>query len=155
MQTIVQDLTSILNDFERKLKAIPPADFAAKPQPHKWSRKEVIGHLIDSAQNNLRRFIVGQYDTKANITYEQDFWVAANGYQAMDQNEIIMLWKLLNERICAVLTNMKSENFSNELNNGKESVETHSLEWLAADYVKHLKHHLNQVISNSFNVVYP
>lgn len=155
MEKIVQDLRSILTDFVVKLNAISPEDFSAKPNPAKWSRKEVIGHLIDSAQNNLRRFLVGQYDASANIVYEQDFWVSANDYQNMKQDEIILLWKLINERICAVLSNMPREAYGKELNTGKGNPEMHSLEWLASDYVKHMKHHLNQVIAKSFDVVYP
>lgn len=155
MQKIVHELTSIVRDFSEKLSAISAEDFSAKPNPAKWSRKEVIGHLIDSAQNNLRRFLVGQYDAHANVVYEQDFWVSANGYQKMPQDEIILLWKLLNERIGAVLSNMPTEAYSRQTNTGKGVSEMHSLEWLASDYVKHMKHHLNQVIAKSFDITYP
>jgi hypothetical protein len=155
MENTVRELRSIINDFAAKLKALSPEQFSAKPNPLKWSKKEVLGHLIDSAQNNLRRFVVGQYDQTTQVVYDQDFWVMSNGYQEMNQDEIILLWKLLNERICAILTNMPAQNYSKELNTGKNAVELHSLEWLASDYVKHMKHHLNQVLEKSFNVVYP
>jgi hypothetical protein len=155
MQQITHELQQIVDDFSKKLRAISNEEFSAKPVANKWSKKEVIGHLIDSAQNNLRRFIVGQYDERAHILYEQDFWVLANGYQEMDQEEIILLWKLINGRIIGVLRNMPEENFRKQLNTGRATPELHSLEWLAADYVKHLKHHLNQVLARSFDIVYP
>jgi hypothetical protein len=155
MKQTISELKSIVDDFTKKISQIQESEFSAKPNKNKWSKKEVIGHLIDSAQNNLRRFIVGQYDDSSHIIYEQDFWVTANAYQQMSQQEIILLWKLLNERICSVLASMPVENYGKEVNTGKGSIQLHSLEWLAVDYVKHLKHHLNQVLANSFDIVYP
>jgi hypothetical protein len=60
------------------------------------------------------------------------------------------LWRLLNLRVCAVLENMPEEHYSKECNTGA----LHTLHWLANDYVKHLKHHINQIISGSFDVIY-
>jgi hypothetical protein len=151
MQQLANELQHIVDEFSIKLHAISKDEFSAKPLSNKWSKKEVIGHLIDSAQNNLRRFIVGQYDDTAHILYEQDFWVFCNVYQEMKQEDIIVLWKLLNERIATVLRNMPTENLRKLLNTGKATPELHSLEWLAIDYVKHLKHHLNQVLAQSFD----
>ena len=151
MKTTTDELQGIVSDFAEKIAAIPDAEFYAKPLPDKWSRIEVVGHLIDSAQNNLRRFITAQYETQPPfIVYQQDFWVSSNDYQKMKKDEIIMLWRLINMRICAVLNSMPSGNYEKECNTGS----LHTLSWLAADYVKHLKHHLNQIISGSFDVVY-
>jgi len=151
MEHINQELRTIINDYSKKFRQISEADFKAKPLPHKWSKKEVVGHLIDSAQNNLRRFICGQYEDKPPfIVYQQNFWVNSNEYQAMPSEDIIELWRLVNQRICAVLTTMPAENYHKECDTGS----LHSLQWLAGDYVKHLKHHINQIISGSFDVVY-
>src|SRR5687768_9263810 len=151
MKTTVQELSKITDDFSLRIGKIPEADFSAKPLPHKWSKKEILGHLIDSAQNNLRRFICGQYEAAPpKITYQQDFWVSSNQYQQADNAEIILLWKLMNQRICSVLQQMPASNYAKQC----DSEGLHSLEWLADDYVKHMKHHLNQIIPGSFDVVY-
>ena len=151
MKKVVQELHAIVTEYRNKFDGIAENDFQAKPLPHKWSKQEVVGHLIDSAQNNLRRFICGQYESSPPlVVYQQDFWVAANGYQQMKKQDVVELWQLLNFRICAVLENMPAENYTKEANAG--SIRT--LEWLAHDYVKHMKHHINQIISGSFNVVY-
>ena len=155
MKSVTQELRELVSEYSAKFNAITDSEFSNKPLPHKWSKKEVVGHLIDSAQNNLRRFIVSQYEPQApNIFYDQDFWVNANGYQRMKKEEVILLWKLVNERICDVLNAMPLNNYTKEVNTGKTEVELHSLQWLAADYVKHMKHHLNQVIPGSFDIVY-
>jgi hypothetical protein len=155
MKNAIEDLNQIIEDFSSRLERIPEHEFAEKRSMGKWSKKEVIGHLVDSAQNNLRRFIAGQYDQTTHVVYDQDFWVNANGYQQMNSRELILLWKLINQRIVAVLRNMPVEKYNNSLNTGKDAIQQHSLEWLAVDYVKHLKHHLNQVFTNAFDIIYP
>lgn len=155
MESVIKDLRSVVEAFSQKFSQIPETEFSAKPNPAKWSKKEVVGHLIDSAQSNLRRFVVGQYDHQPNIVYQQDFWVQANGYNQTKKEDVIELWRLINQQIATVLSNMPEENYSREVNTGKGTVELHTIEWLAADYVKHMKHHINQVIPNSFNTKYP
>lgn len=154
MKNTINELQSLLNEYSIKFAAISEADFSHKPLPTKWSKKEVVGHLIDSAQNNLRRFIVAQYESQTKIVYDQDFWVNVNGYQQMRKEEVIILWKLVNERICSVLGSMPESNFKKETNTGKTEVQLHNLQWLAEDYIKHMKHHLNQVIPGSFDIIY-
>jgi hypothetical protein len=155
MENIANELEGIVESFAHKFSQISEADFKAKPNPAKWSRQEVVGHLIDSAQNNLRRFVVGQYDHQPNIVYQQDFWVSAANYNHQKKENVIELWRLINLQICVVLRAMPKENYSRICNTGKSTPELHSIEWLASDYVKHLKHHINQVIAGSFDVVYP
>lgn len=155
MKPVTQELKQLIDLYSEKLNAFTDAEFSNKPRPDKWSKKEVVGHLIDSAQNNLRRFIVGQYDTTpSKIVYNQDFWVAANNYQHVDKKDIIALWKLINQQICSVLDNMITSNYAKVTDTGKNAVDLHSLEWLAQDYVKHMKHHINQIIPNSFDIIY-
>ncbi len=155
MEKVIKELDSILTDFSRKLNAIPDFEFNAKPLPKKWSKQEVMGHLIDSAHNNLRRFITAQYETHPKIVYDQDFWVRASAYQGSSKEEIIQLWVLMNRRIQAVLKSMPKENLVRTCDTGKQEISLKTIDWLAQDYVKHMKHHLNQVIAGSFDVVYP
>lgn len=150
-----QELRQIITHYSAAFTALPEEDFSAKPNPEKWSKKEIVGHLVDSAQNNLRRFIVGQYDrVPPHIVYDQNFWVDANGYRNMTSLDVIVLWTLVNFRICAVLENMPESNYTKTCNTGKGTGQLYTLEWLAQDYVKHLKHHINQVIPGSFDVTY-
>lgn len=156
MKDIVDDLNATVGSFTQKLKQFSDEDLRAKPRPGKWSRIEVIGHLIDSAHSNLRRFVTGQYESAPpHITYEQEFWVNANDYQHAPAESIISLWGLMNQRVAAVLTQMPESNYAKNCDTGHEAESLHTLQWLAADYVRHMKHHLNQVIPNSYNIVYP
>jgi hypothetical protein len=151
MKPTIDELRNIISTYTEKIEGMSASEFTAKPVPSKWSKQEVLGHLIDSAQNNLRRFICGQYETiPSKIVYDQDFWVAVNGYQQMKKEHVVALWKLINERIAAVLEKMPEKNYTKT----SETSEPHTLQWLAVDYVKHLKHHLNQIIPGSFDINY-
>jgi hypothetical protein len=155
LKIIALELLQIVHDFSERMAATPDHDFLAKPNPHKWSKQEILGHLVDSGHNNLRRFICGQYENHPpHITYNQNFWVTANNYQASKKMDVITLWRLINERIYTVLVTMPEEKYQRECNTGVNATELHTLEFLAMDYLRHLKHHLNQILPGSFDVVY-
>src|SRR4026208_638094 len=105
MQTTAQDVETIIDRHLPALKAIQESEYVFKPSPAKWSKKEILGHLVDSAQNNIRRFIVAQYEETPHIVYNQDKWVAITNYQAYNLPELINLWYLLNKHIAAILKN--------------------------------------------------
>lgn len=152
MKEVIIELQNILQEFSRHLNNMTDAEFSLKPSEKKWSKKEVLGHLIDSAHNNLRRFICGQYEAPPpKIIYDQDFWVKANGYQEYDKENVINLWYLVNTQIIFVLRQIPEESFNKVV----ETSTLHTLEWLAVDYIKHLKHHMNQIFPKSFDLVYP
>ena len=142
MNSIVSELQTMIDEHIQGIHSIPDSDLEYKLSPGKWSKKEIVGHMIDSAQNNIRRFIVAQYEDKPSIRYDQDKWVAISGYQHYDRTDLINLWYLLNKHICQVLKNMKPEMFKRECQTEK----MHDLEWLANDYTRHLRHHLHQVL---------
>jgi hypothetical protein len=116
-----------------------------KSSPDKWSKKEIIGHLIDSAQINLQRFVRCTYEENFKLTYEQVEWVKANRYQEADIQDLFGLWEQLNGQIVRVLQNYPVERLQAMCDNSKTTVNLHTVEWLAQDYVEHLEHHLKQV----------
>ncbi|KQC01385.1 DinB family protein [Pedobacter sp. Hv1] len=122
-----------------------------KPNPNQWSRKELLGHLIDSASNNLRRLIVGQYEQGTKIVYHQDEWVSYQNYQEMDIDDLKMLWKLMNEQIARVIGRIPQSKLDNTCDTGKAGVEIHNLVYFIEDYIVHLNYHLKQINDPNFN----
>lgn len=143
-------LEDIIDSYTKDLQAVSAFAFNEKPSPEKWGRKEILGHLIDSAQNNIRRFITAQYEDAPVILYQQDRWVQINHYQQYQPEELIQLWKLLNRQICYIIRNANTE----ALQRMAVTSEPHSIQWLAEDYIKHLLHHLHQVTGKE-PVAYP
>lgn len=122
-----------------------------KPNPNKWSRKELLGHLIDSASNNLRRLIVGQYEQRTKIVYHQDEWVAYQNYQEMNIDDVKTLWKLMNDQIARVIGRIPQSKLDNTCDTGKGGVEIHTLVYFIEDYIVHLNYHLKQINDPNFN----
>ena len=141
MQQVIAELSQLIADGTQHFIQMPESEWAAKPDPAKWSKKEVLGHLIDSALNNHRRFVVGQYAQGQNIVYAQDQWVASQNYQQAHTPELIALWQLLNLQIVRILENMPADAYQHVCDTGKNGPELHTLEWLAEDYVAHMRHH--------------
>jgi len=150
MQLTASILETIIEQHLEELKALSESEMLLKTSPAKWSKKEILGRLVDSAQSNIRRFIVAQYEENPLIVYNQDKWVAITNYQQYDLSNLIDLWYLLNKHIVFVLMNMTDEMKQRKC----QAKNSHTLEWLAQDYIKHLRHHLHQVL-NLEPVAYP
>jgi hypothetical protein len=144
MNATIEHLQKIVTNYSGKLNAMTEEAYSYKPQPNKWSKKEILGHLIDSAQNNIRRFVVAQYEDVPVIRYNQDKWVSIADYQHYPIKDLIALWALLNRHICRVLSAASAEALQRKCGTGGTQAPT--LEWLAADYCNHLLHHLHQVL---------
>lgn len=147
MENIVKQLQHIIIYYSEQLNELPEMDYTEKPDRDKWSKKEEFGHLIDSAHNNLRRFIVAQYEHQPKIVYDQNFWNKAANYQQQPAKELITLWILLNKQICFLLDSMPPQSHEKTCDTGKEKPELHTIKWLAEDYNKHLLHHLHHLLS--------
>jgi hypothetical protein len=151
MKETIGQLEGIVQDYTPLLLAMGDEAFSQKPNPEKWSKKEILGHLVDSAQNNIRRFVVAQYEELPSIGYNQDKWVSAANYQAYDTADLVTLWSLLNKHICRLLHNMSP---GMELRECKSPDTPRSIAWLASDYNKHLLHHLHHLLGMD-PVAYP
>ena len=144
-EDIVENLNSILEACVKVFSTITEQEWCEKPSLEKWSKKEILGHLIDSAQNNLRRFVVTQYEQNNRIVYDQDAWVRTQYYQETDTVEIIQLWLLLNRQIVRTLKNLPKAKLLYTCNTGKNTEELRTIDFLMSDYVEHLLHHLAQI----------
>lgn len=145
MDTPEQQITQLIDDFLIQL-ITTEVNWDFKPLADRWSRKEIIGHLVDSANNNLNRFVRCTYEQNFKLVYAQNEWVAAQHYQEAKIDDLLTIWRLLNRQISRVLRNYPPELLQNTCDTGKAGVSLRTVEWLANDYVRHLEHHLKQII---------
>ncbi|HTB26511.1 MAG TPA: DinB family protein, partial [Puia sp.] len=92
------------------LTNIDDHSFSEKVKPEKWSKKEIIGHLIDSATNNHQRFVRVQFEDKPNIVYDQNKWNSYNFYQQIDRQQIINFWTVYNRQLIELIRRIPNEN---------------------------------------------
>ena len=139
-----------------RLRALSGAEAAVRPAPGKWSRKEIVGHLIDSATNNHGRFVRAQLqDDLVFDGYEQAEWVDVQRYQAREWAELVLLWQSLNHHIAHVMETAETDaltrprarhNLDRLAWQPVRTTEPTTLDYFMRDYVGHLKHHLRQAI---------
>jgi DinB superfamily len=138
----LQELCSIIPNH---LEEIREEVFNHIPSPGKWSKKQILGHLIDSAANNHQRFVRIQYEEGPIIYYDQNEWNRVQEYNKKNSEELKLLWKLYNLHLLHIVKNIPSEKLEKKgvLKSGNE----YSLGWYINDYVEHLEHHLHQIVS--------
>lgn len=125
------------------LMQIEESHFSFKPAPGKWSKKEIVGHLIDSAANNHHRLVRGQFEETPVITYNQDQWNHHSHYQQMDGQQVIGFWTLYNKQLLSLIKLMPEGLLERTVSTGGTAPVT--LGFLFSDYVAHLEHHLRQI----------
>ncbi|WP_400080625.1 DinB family protein [Winogradskyella sp. R77965] len=146
MTEIANKLEQLLNTGFFYLSKCSEADLRSKSSPEKWSKKEVLGHLIDSAINNLQRFTEIQFEDQpySYRKYNQNALVDANDYNNAETKDIIDFWMAINKRIISLIQQQTETTLSYKIQ--VDENEVIDLRFLMVDYVDHLEHHLNQII---------
>lgn len=156
MKKISTDLQNSVIAASDKMQKMRPEDWALRKAPGKsslsehpssggWSKKETLGHLIDSAANNHQRFVRAQYGDKTPITYDGDAWVKTQDYDSESALVLIELWKYYNLHLAHVISKISSDKYNVLFN--ADAREPVTLKWIVEDYIKHLEHHLKQILS--------
>ena len=153
---LAAELDRVLKDAEPRLKALIDSAAGTTPAPGKWSAKEIVGHLIDSAANNHLRFVRAQLEDDLIFDgYAQDGWVSAQCYQEADWGELVRLWLAYNQHLVRIVAKVPEEVLTRKRPRHNlhrlawrpvpESQPT-TLEYFIRDYIGHARHHLAQVL---------
>jgi hypothetical protein len=158
-----RDFADALADFRRtvelyapRLLALAEADASRRRGGGEgWSAKQIVGHLIDSAANNHRRFVLARLkDDLIFDGYAQEDWVRVQAYDAAPWSQLVELWRAYNLHLLHVMSStpedtLRSARAAHSLDRIAfklvDAVEPTTLEYLMRDYIEHLKHHLAQI----------
>jgi hypothetical protein len=143
MQTLDR-FAAVINAGTERLVEISDEDSLTRPAEGGWSKREELGHLIDSAINNYARVIrIQQENDPALPGYQQDAWVERQGYQERDWRELIALWAELNHHMLNAARRVPPAARSRQCTIGGSASMT--LGFVIEDYVDHMVHHLQHV----------
>jgi len=155
MNDLAKDLQQTVETAAKHLLAVSELQAAASGGEGRWSAKEILGHLIDSAANNHQRFVRAQAtDDLAFGGYDQEYWVSAQHYAEVPWLDLVHFWRAYNRHLVhvighippAVLTAQRSRHTLDKI--AWQAVDPGTpttLAYLIADYIGHLKMHLQQI----------
>jgi len=147
LKNITQSLQKNITDVPSKFLSFSEDELRKKPAPDKWSKKEILGHLIDSAANNHHRFVKAQFEDepfKFN-SYQQDDWVKVQKYNAVDTESLVSLWKIYNQHILWIISNFDENKLESKWLMEDNEVSGETIFFLIKDYIDHMDHHLAQI----------
>jgi hypothetical protein len=144
MKELSQKLRKVIDAAEPKLRKTNATESTKPVLAGGWSRKEVIGHLIDSASNNHQRFVRATLQESLDFPgYEQDGCVRVQAPQEADWELLVSLWAAYNRYLAHVIAHLPESKLGTACRIG--SGEAVTLDFLAKDYLRHLVHHLRQI----------
>ena len=147
LKIVVDRLQEHINNVPSKFLKYSEVDLKRKPAPNKWSKKEILGHLIDSAANNHHRFIKIQFMPQPYFVegYVQDEWVRIKKYNEIDTRHLVKFWKTYNEHILIIMKNIPEDKLRIEIDSDNAFEKADTFFFLIKDYVDHMDHHLKQI----------
>ena len=153
-------LRAALTAAEPLLRTISESDSARRPGPDKWSPRQIIGHLIDSASNNHQRFVRAVWQEDLVFSgYEQEEWVDLQRYQETAWSELLTFWLAYNRHLVRVMSAVPPEaRLRVHVRHNLHAIATHApsrpeqatLDYFMLDYVDHLELHLRQILGASW-----
>lgn len=151
----IDDLVTAVETTSARLREVSQEASARRPAPGRWSAKEIIGHLIDSASHNHQRFLRARFQEDLVFPgYEQEAWVSEQNYQEAPWDQLITLWQTMNLHLARVMANtpeairLRPRLRHNLHEIAWKAVPAHepaTLDYFMRDYVGHLRHHLRQI----------
>jgi len=163
MNSISTKLIQTIENAQKLLSGIEEEKSRYKSAPEKWSHREIIGHLIDSAYNNRVRFLNAQFKSDMIFEgYDQDGWVEFMNYQEIPFSEILKKWFEMNSEFADLIAKIPESRLmqKKEVHNLDKVAfqkvpqgKAVSLNYFITDYINHMLHHLNAIFPGKFELL--
>jgi hypothetical protein len=144
MKELSDKLVRVVRSAEATLLQVSEPESSKPVLSGGWSRKQVLGHLIDSASNNHQRFVRAALQTSLDFPgYDQDGCVRVQAVEEADWTLLVSLWAGYNRYLAHVIAHLPDSKLETLCRIGLDEPVT--LRFLAEDYLRHLLHHLGQI----------
>ena len=144
MKELSDKLVRVVRSAEATLLQVSEPESSKPVLSGGWSRKQVLGHLIDSASNNHQRFVRAALQTSLDFPgYDQDGCVRVQAVEEADWTLLVSLWAGYNRYLAHVIAHLPDSKLETLCRIGSDEPVT--LRFLAEDYLRHLLHHLGQI----------
>jgi hypothetical protein len=138
-------LAGILASIPLRLSDMSDADASRPTVPGHWSKKQILGHLIDSAANNHQRFVRAQLAASyEGPSYQQSGWVSTQAYATENWPDLVNLWLLYNRHLLHIIRNVNQAALPVPCVIGGDAPVP--LSEVMSSYVDHMEHHLAQIL---------
>ena len=144
-----QVLLQLVEEWAPRLMALPDDVIRRPPNEDRWSIKETIGHLVDSASNNTHRIIHLQYQPSPLIFPDyanlgnNDRWVDLQDYRTENWHDMVQLWVYSNKHIAHIISRINPDKLENEWVTALG--EKVSLRVMVINYLQHVELHLSEI----------
>jgi hypothetical protein len=143
--------TQISQSFRSDIDAVHtalltlPAQLADTPwREGGWTRKQIVGHMLDSATNNRQRVVRASiHGSFTGPDYAQSAWVDAHGYAELPWATLLHWWKVEHEILAAAVDHVPEERLDAICTIGENTPVT--LRFVIEDYFRHQRWHLQQL----------
>jgi DinB superfamily len=150
---IATDLKKTVTQAKPFLDKLSSTDTACRPSLKKWSKNEILGHLLDSASNNHQRFVRAALQGELDFPrYEEDSCVELQKFNDLEWKFLVEYWTSYNIFLAHLIGALPDNVLAAPCRIGDNPPVT--LAWLAEDYVAHLKHHLKQIVGEEFDTTH-
>ena len=144
MAALSAELLRVVNSAEETLQRVNAEVSRAPVLAGGWSRRQVLGHLIDSASNNHQRFVRASLQDSLEFPgYEQNGWARVQAAEQAEWPLLLALWANYNRYLAHVIAHLPSGKLALPIRVGQNEPVT--LKFLVEDYLKHMVHHLGQI----------
>lgn len=140
-----EQLLKMVRAFYQKYKSLPEEITKIRLSDDRWSLREIVGHLIDSASNNHQRFIRMQLERECSFPdYNKDEWLQTSFYNGIDFKELLRMLKSYNQLIAHLIAQVSEMTFDHIWNKPWDQKEPEiTLKDLIEHYIHHFQLHID------------
>lgn len=146
----IERLTILIDLVPQYLENENEDDFVLQPWIGMWSKKQLLGYLIDSAAIAHQRIVRAQYEEAPIIFYNRKQWIDIQQYNSADSYDLIQLWKWYNKHLLHIIKNISFQNLEKKI--WARSNNTYNLKLLINQYIEHMEKDLKQIIGEQFQI---